>query len=394
MMIEETDITEQEFYEHFRIVADKGQTPLRIDRFLFDRMSNISRNRIQNAAVAGSILVNEAPVKSNYKVRPNDVISIVLPHPPHDKEICPENIPLNIVYEDDDLLIVNKTPNMVVHPGFGNFTGTLVHALLYHLNKDRLDKGFDESADKSFCESADKSSDKSSIKNSDKSSDKSSDKNSIKSSNKSSNKSSCEGDTPLKAPLLVHRIDKDTSGLLLVAKNEIAQTFLAKQFFEHTVERTYQALVWGDIEDPEGTITGNIDRSTKDRKIMAVFPDEDKGKHAVTHYKVLHRFGYVTLVECRLETGRTHQIRVHFKYIKHPLFADESYGGREIVKGTTFTRYKQFVENCFKILPRQALHAKTLGFVHPSTKKKMLFDSELPQDMSQVIEKWNKSNAF
>ncbi len=333
-MIENLENIEQEtdgddgLYEHFRIVVDKGQSPLRIDRFLSDKMYNISRNRIQNAADAGSILVNEKPVKSNYKVRPNDTVSIVLPHPPRDKEIEPENIPLDIVYEDEDLLVVNKAAGMVVHPGFGNFSGTLVHALLYYLGKH---------------------------------------------------------------PLLVHRIDKDTSGLLLVAKNEIAQTFLAKQFYEHKAERTYQALVWGDIEEGEGTITGNIDRSTKDRKVMAVFPDGDKGKHAVTHYKTLERFGYVTLVECRLETGRTHQIRAHFKYIKHPLFADEQYGGMDIVKGTNFTRYKQFVENCFKILPRQALHAKTLGFIHPATRKKMLFDSDLPQDMAGVIEKWRKN---
>jgi 23S rRNA pseudouridine1911/1915/1917 synthase len=323
-------VDEQEFYEHFRFVADKGQTPLRIDKFLFDRMAGVSRNRIQNAAAAGSILVNDSAVKSNYKVRPDDIISVVLPHPPRDKEICPENIPLDIVYEDDDLLVVNKAAGMVVHPGFGNFTGTLVHALYYHLNA---------------------------------------------------------------LPLLVHRIDKDTSGLLLTAKNEISQTSLAKQFFEHTAERTYQALVWGDIEEPDGTVTGNIDRSTKDRKMMAVYPDGDKGKHAVTHYTVIERFGYVTLVECRLETGRTHQIRTHFKYIKHPLFADELYGGMEIVKGTTFTRYRKFVENCFAIMPRQALHAKTLGFIHPTTKKKMLFDSALPPDMAQVLEKWRKYGA-
>jgi 23S rRNA pseudouridine1911/1915/1917 synthase len=323
--IEEDIADEQEMYEHFRFTADKGQTPLRIDKFLFDRMSGTSRNRIQNAAAAGSILVDDNPVKSNYKVRPGDIISIVLPHPPRDKEIYPENIPLNIIYEDNDLLIVNKAAGMVVHPGFGNFTGTLVHALYYHLQT---------------------------------------------------------------MPLLVHRIDKDTSGLLLVAKNEIAQTFLAKQFFDHTTERTYQALVWGDIEEPEGTIIGNIDRSAKDRKIMAVYPDGDKGKHAVTHYKVIERFGYVTLFECRLETGRTHQIRAHFKYIKHPLFADEAYGGMEIIKGTVFTRYKQFVENCFSIMPRQALHAKTLGFIHPTKKEKIIFDSELPQDMAQVIDKW------
>ncbi len=333
-MIESLENVEQEtdsedgLYEHFSISVDKGQSPLRIDKFLSDKMYNISRNRIQNAADAGCILVNEKPVKSNYKVRPNDIVSVVLPHPPRDKEIEPENIPLNIVYEDNDLLVVNKVAGMVVHPGFGNFSGTLVHALLYYLGNH---------------------------------------------------------------PLLVHRIDKDTSGLLLVAKNEIAQTFLAKQFYEHKTERTYQALVWGDIEEDEGTIIGNIDRSTKNRKIMAVFPDGDKGKYAVTHYKTLERFGYVTLVECRLETGRTHQIRVHFKYIKHPLFADEHYGGMDIVKGTNFTRYKQFVENCFKILPRQALHAKTLGFIHPTTKKKMLFDSELPQDMTEVIEKWRKN---
>jgi 23S rRNA pseudouridine1911/1915/1917 synthase len=348
-MVTEEDIDiadEQELYEHFHFIVDKGQALLRIDKFLFDRMSGTSRNRIQNAAAAGSILVNNNPVKSNYKVRPNDVISIVLPHPPRDKEIYPENIPLNIVYEDDDLLVVNKAAGMVVHPGFGNFTGTLVHALYYYLNADGNSSGSNSDV------------------------------------------------LPLRLPLLVHRIDKNTSGLLLVAKNEIAQTFLAKQFYEHTTERTYYALVWGDIEEPEGTIIGNIDRSLKDRKIMAVYPDGDKGKYAVTHYKVIERFGYVTLVECRLETGRTHQIRAHFKYIKHPLFADEAYGGMEIVKGTVFTRYKQFVENCFSIMPRQALHAKTLGFIHPTKKKKMIFDSELPQDMAEMVGKWQKIRTF
>lgn len=327
--IQEEDTEEEEaegLYEHFRVTADPGQTPLRLDKFLVDRLSGTARNRIQNAAKAGNILVNGIGEKSNYKVKPGDVVTLVLPHPPQHVDLAPENIPLDIVYEDEALLVVNKAPGMVVHPGFGNFTGTLVNALMYHLEGEK--------------------------------------------------------------PFLVHRIDKDTSGLLLVAKTEEAQTFLAKQFFEHSIERRYRALVWGNFEEEEGTVTGNIGRSVQDRKVMAVFPEGDKGKHAVTHYKVVERFGYVSLVECVLETGRTHQIRCHMRYIRHPLFNDATYGGNRILKGTTFTKYRQFVENCFDLLPRQALHAATLGFVHPLSRKQVHFESDMPSDMAAVLEKW------
>ncbi|HYW95074.1 MAG TPA: RluA family pseudouridine synthase [Bacteroidales bacterium] len=326
----------QELYEHYRIEVDKGQTPVRIDKFLVNRLENISRTRIQLAAEAGNILVSQNPVKPNYKVRPKDIISIVLPHPPREIEILPENIPVNIIYEDDDLLVVNKEPGMVVHPGVGNYTGTLVNALMYYLRDNPLFQS---------------------------------------------------GEV---RPGLVHRIDKDTSGLLVVAKNEMAVNRLARQFFEKTTKRTYQALVWGNMEEDEGTITGNIGRNPKDRKKMYVFADESEGKHAVTHYSVLEHFDYVNLVECRLETGRTHQIRVHFQFIKHPLFNDSDYGGNQILKGTTFTKYRQFIQNCFSILPRQALHAKSLGFKHPATGKDMFFDSSLPPDMTEVLEKWRR----
>ncbi len=321
-----------ELYEHFRFVVDKGQAQLRIDKYLFAKMENISRSRVQNSANAGNILVNGSAVKPNYKVKPLDVITIVLAHPPRDVEIYPEDIPINIVYEDQDILVVNKDAGMVVHPGHGNFNGTLQNALLFHLQK-----------------------------------------------------SDPSGET---RPFLVHRIDKDTSGILLVAKNELAQSKLARQFFYHTIRRTYHALVWGSLKEDEGTITGNIGRDVRNRLIMSVYADEDKGREAITHYKVVERFGYVSLVECRLETGRTHQIRVHFKHIGHPLFNDESYGGNEILKGTTFTKYKQFVQNCFKLMPRQALHAKSLGFVHPSDGREMYFESEYPADLAVVIEKW------
>lgn len=327
---EGTDDDEDEeasgMYEHFRVVVDAGQSPLRMDKFLVDRLPGTARNRIQNAAKAGCILVNGKAEKSNYKVKPRDIVTLVLPNPPQHVDLEPENIPIDVVYEDEDVLIVDKAPGMVVHPGFGNFTGTLVNALMYHLKGEK--------------------------------------------------------------PFLVHRIDKDTSGLLLVAKTEEAQTFLAKQFFDHTIDRKYRALVWGNFNEEEGTVTGNIGRSIQDRKVMAVFPEGDKGKHAVTHYRVVERFGYVTLVECVLETGRTHQIRCHMKYIKHPLFNDATYGGDRILKGTTFTKYKQFVENCFDLLPRQALHAATLGFVHPRTHERVLFESPMPSDMEAVLEKW------
>ncbi len=324
----------QELYEHHRIVIDPGQEPLRIDKFLFNRIVNVSRNKIQTAASAGNILINDKPVKSNYKVRPGDVVSVILTHPPREVEILPEDLLLEVVYEDEDVIVVNKAPGMVVHPAHANYTGTLLNALAGYFQKSgakEVENGFG---------------------------------------------------------YLVHRIDKDTSGLLLVAKNELAQTRLAKQFFGHSVERMYQALVWGDFEENEGTIDGNIGRHPKDRRQMIVFPDGSYGKPAITHYKVKERLGYVTLVECRLETGRTHQIRAHFKYIGHPLFNDERYGGNIILKGTTFTKYRQFVQNCFKILPRQALHAMTLGFVHPVSGKMLRFVSSLPEDMQMVIEKW------
>ncbi|MDP4208484.1 MAG: RluA family pseudouridine synthase [Bacteroidota bacterium] len=323
-----------ELYEHFRFTADRGQSLLRVDKFLSARIENSTRTKVQNAADSGNIFVNGKPVKSNYKVKPLDVVTVVMPHPRREIELIPQDIPINIIYEDDDLLMVNKNPGMVVHPGYGNYTGTLVNALAFHLKDNPL---------------------------------------------------FAAGDM---RPGLVHRIDKDTSGILVVAKNELAMNKLASQFFHRTTDRKYIALVWGDLKEDEGTITGNIGRNPRDRKQMYVFEDGSDGKHAVTHYKVLERLGYVNLVECKLETGRTHQIRVHFKYIGHPLFNDELYGGSEILKGTTFSKYKQFVQNCFKILPRQALHAKSLAFEHPASGKWMSFDSDLPDDMQQVIERW------
>jgi len=324
-----------ELFEHHRIVVDPGQEALRIDKFLFNRIENVSRNKIQQAAKAGNILVNEKAVKSNYNIRPNDVISVVMAYPPRDVEIFPEDIPLEIVYEDEDVIVINKQAGLVVHPGHANYTGTMLNALMHYfeVTKANVENSFG---------------------------------------------------------YLVHRIDKDTSGLILVAKNEDAQTKLAKQFFDHSVERAYRALVWGEPAEESGTITGHIGRSLKDRRVMTVFPDGEYGKDAVTHYTTIQKFGYVTLLECRLETGRTHQIRAHFKFIGHPLFNDERYGGDQILKGTTFTKYKQFVQNCFKIIPRQALHARTLGFVHPATGKKMAFTSDYPSDMVQVLDKWEK----
>lgn len=337
MSEEEIEIPEeeQELYEHHRFTVDKGQCLLRIDKFLMNRLESVSRSKVQAAANAGNILVNTKPVKSNYKVKPNDVISIVLAQPPREIELIPENIPLQIVYEDDDIILIHKEAGMVVHPGYGNYTGTMVNALIYHFQQSSKVK------------------------------------------------------EDLK-PYLVHRIDKNTSGIILVAKNELAQAKLAKDFFNHTIQRKYNALVWGDFKEDEGTITGNIGRNPKDRKVMCVFPEGDNGRVAITHYKVLERFGYITLIECQLETGRTHQIRVHMKYAGHPLFNDETYGGNYILKGTTFAKYKQFIDNCFKILPRQALHAKSLGFKHPITEKELFFNSELPSDMQTVIEKWRK----
>ena len=322
-----------ELYEHIRIVVDKGQTLERIDTFLTNHIQNISRNRVQNAAKAGNILVNEKAVKQNYKVKPNDVISIVFSYPPRETDIKPQQIPLKIVYEDDDVIVINKQAGLVVHPGHGNFDGTLLNGLAYHFEQTHQN-----------------------VEN--------------------------------KFGYLVHRIDKDTTGLLLVAKNETAQAILARQFFEHNIHRRYDALVWGDFNEDEGIIEGNIGRSVNDRRKMAVYPNGDYGKEAITHWHVLERFGYVTLNEYRLETGRTHQIRVHSQYIGHPLFNDATYGGDMILKGTTFSKYKQFIDNCFKIIPRHALHAKELGFVHPTTGKPMMFVSELPDDMVQVLEKW------
>ncbi len=332
--IENLSSENQTMYEHYRFIADKGQNMLRIDKFLSVRIEGISRNRIQQAAEAGCILVNNEPVKSNYRVKPLDVISIMMDKPRHELEIIPEDIPLDIVYEDDDLIVVNKKPGMVVHPGHGNYTGTLVNAIAYHLKYNE----------------------------------------------------SINIDDPRLG--LVHRIDKDTSGLLLIAKTPDAKTKLSVQFFNKTTKRQYVALVWGNVEKDEGRIEGNIGRDPKDRMLMRVFPEGDQGKTAVTHYKVLERFGYVTLVQCRLETGRTHQIRVHMKYIGHTLFNDERYGGNEILRGTNFVKYKQFVYNCFVACPRQCLHAQTLGFVHPRTGDEMFFESNIPEDMEEVIKKW------
>ncbi|HXC06447.1 MAG TPA: RluA family pseudouridine synthase [Bacteroidia bacterium] len=347
-MSEEIDLPEeeQELFEHFRLQVDKGQAMLRIDKFLMHRLEKATRTRIQYAAEAGNILVNGKAVKSSYKVKPDDIIQIVLPHPPREIELIPQNIPINITYEDDDLIIVNKDPGMVVHPGYGNYTGTLVNALVYHFQQlpvHKLKKGEE-----------------------------------------------AEG---IPRPGLVHRIDKNTSGILVIAKNERSLTRLSKKFFDRDLDRLYVALVWGDMKEDEGTITGNLGRSLQDRKIMTVFPKGDMGKHAVTHWKVLERFGYVTLIQCKLETGRTHQIRAHLRYIGHPLFNDDTYGGDKILKGTTFQKYRMFIENCFKLMPRQGLHAKSLGFKHPTSGKYMLFESEIPADMEAVLKKWRTYTA-
>lgn len=323
-----------ELFEHFRFKADPGQSSLRVDKFLSNYMEGTSRSRIQSAANAGNILANDVAIKPNYKVKPGDIISIVLPHPPRKLELIPEDIPLNIAFEDEDVIVVNKAPGMVVHPGYGNYTGTMVNALMYHLKDNELFSSGEE------------------------------------------------------RPGLVHRIDKNTSGLLVVAKNVTALNKLASQFYNKTSTRTYNALVWGDMKEDEGTITGNIGRNPKNRKLMHLFPEGDQGKVAVTHYKVLERLGYVNLVECRLETGRTHQIRVHFQSLGHPLFNDPEYGGDTVIRGTTFTKYKQFVHNCFELIPGQALHAKTLGFVHPGTEEEVSFDSELHPGFAEVLRKW------
>jgi len=335
-MIEEEFQEEQddELFEHHRIVADKGQALVRIDKFLMDRLPNVTRTKIQGGIHDGFVLVNDKPVKPNYKIHPNDVVTISFPEPPRDNEVVPENIPLNIVFEDQHLLVVNKPAGMVVHPAYQNWSGTLVNALAYHFQ----------------------------------------------------NLPQLPGNTG--KPGLVHRIDKDTSGLLVIAKTEPVMTALAKQFFDHTIERTYWAIVWGVPDPPTGTINVNIGRSLKDRRQTTAFPEGDMGRHAITHYKLLQDFRYVSLVECKLETGRTHQIRAHMKYIGHTLFNDAMYGGDQVLKGTVFSKYKQFVENCFSIIPRQALHAKTLGFVHPVTKEQIRFESELPEDFKMALEKW------
>lgn len=329
------DNTNDDLYEHYKFVADKGQQPLRVDKYLMNKVENATRNKIQKAAKDGNIFVNDIAVKSSYKVKGNDVVTVLFEHPPYEYLLVPEDIPIDIVYEDDDLLVVNKPAGMVVHPGHGNYSGTLINALTFHFNNLP---------------------------------------------NNSSNR-----------PGLVHRIDKDTSGLLVIAKTEEAMTHLSKQFFNKTTQREYIALVWGNVEGDEGTVEGHIGRHPKNRLQNTVFLGEEaevKGKPAVTHYKVIERLGYVTLLSCRLETGRTHQIRVHMKHIGHTLFNDERYGGEKILKGTTFSKYKQFVENCFKVLPRQALHARTLGFIQPRTGKLLKFEAPIPNDIEACLVKW------
>ncbi len=322
---------DDDLFEHHRIVVDKGQGVMRIDKFLFDRLEKTSRTRIQDACDRNFVKVGGKPVKSSYKIKPLDLVTIELPYPIRELEMVAENIPIEILYEDDEIVILNKQANMVVHPGHGNYTGTLVNALMYHFQN-----------------------------------------------------------LPIRSdahPGLVHRLDKNTTGVMVIAKTDAALTNLSKQFYERTIERRYVALVWGDVKE-DGTVTGNTGRSLRDRKVFTVFPDGEHGKHAVTHYKVLERLGYVTLVECKLETGRTHQIRVHMKHIGHTLFGDFEYGGDQILKGTTFAKYKQFIHNCFQILPRQALHARSLGFHHPKTGEWMQFENDLPEDMKTILEKW------
>ncbi len=326
----------EELYEHHKFIVDKGQEVVRIDKFLMDKIANTSRNKIQIAAKNGNILVNKVEVKQNYKVKPSDEITVVFPYPAREIELIPQDIPLDIVFEDEHLIVINKASNMVVHPGYGNYKGTLVNALVFHFDNLPM-----------------------------------------------------RNDAFYGRPGLVHRLDKHTTGIMVVAKTESALTNLAKQFYDRTTDRRYQALVWGNVEQDFGTIVGNIGRSLKNRKMMTVFPDGDFGKHAVTHYTVLKRYGLVTLVECKLETGRTHQIRAHMKFIGHPLFNDLEYGGDQIVRGTTNSKYKQFIDNCFRLLPGQALHAKTLGFDHPETGERLFFDSELPQGYKDILSKWH-----
>ncbi len=342
--IEDLGIDEsQTLYEHHNIKVEKGQVMLRIDKFISTRIANSTRTKIQNSCDVGNVLVNGKPVKSNYKIKPFDEISIVFSVPPRDVEVVPENIPLNIVFEDEYIVLVNKEPGMVVHPAYGNYRGTLVNALAYRFQ------------------------------------------NLPKTTTKLNN------DLYLERPGLVHRIDKNTSGIIIIAKTEMAMVKLAKEFFDRTMHRKYIAIVWGDLKNDTGTITANVGRNLKNRKVMDTFPtDSELGKHAVTHYTVLERFGYITFIECKLETGRTHQIRVHFKSIGHPLFNDNEYGGDIILKGINSTKYKQFIQNCFQILPRHALHAKTLGITHPATGEKLFFDSEIPADMQALLDKWRK----
>ncbi len=334
--LEGSEEKEDELYEHYRFVADKGQTPIRLDKFLMDRIQNSTRSRIQAAIEAGSVQLNDVETKNSYKIKPGDVVRVLLSQPPRIGVVLPENIPLDIVYEDDDLLVVNKAAGMVVHPAFANYSGTLVNALTYHFQN--LPTGRNGTG----------------------------------------------------RPGLVHRIDKDTSGLLVIAKTEYAMAHLAKQFFDHSIERTYIAIVWGEPDKMEGTVNVHLGRSMRDRRIVDPYPDKSQGKHAITHYKVLKPMYYISQIQCNLETGRTHQIRAHMKYIGHPLFNDETYGGAKIVKGTTFAKYAQFVENCFKVLPRQALHAKSLGFIHPTTKEKMQFETPLPDEFTQLLDKWER----
>ena len=337
-ILEEAEEERQEFFEHYKYISDKGQQLLRVDKFLLARIENTSRTKIQNAADAGNILVNGKTVKSNYRVKPADEVSVVMPYPPREIELIAENIPLDIVFEDDQIIILNKPVGLVVHPGYGNYTGTLVNALLYHFE------------------------------------------------NLPTN-----GDASIR-PGLVHRLDKNTSGIMVVGKTEFAMTHLAKQFFDRTISRKYNALVWGEPKTPEGTIIGNVGRSVKDRKVMAVFPpDSEHGKHAVTHYKMLKKFSYISLLECKLETGRTHQIRVHMQHIGHPLFNDGEYGGEKILKGLPTANYKKFIHNCFELIPGQALHAKTLELTHPKTGERLFFDSEIPEALQKIMEKFERA---
>jgi 23S rRNA pseudouridine1911/1915/1917 synthase len=326
----EETIEEQDLFEHYRFVADKGQEPMRLDKFLTMRIENATRTKVQKGIEVGSVLVNQRQVKSNYQIKPTDIVTVVLPNPPRNPELIAENIPINIVYEDESLVLINKNAGMVVHPGYNNYSGTLVNALLFHISK--LPEYSDEMR-----------------------------------------------------PGLVHRIDKDTSGLILVAKSETALVHLAKQFYDHSINRIYNALVWGDVKNDNGTVVGNISRDLKDRRLSAVFEDPAIGKHAVTHYKVLERFGFCTLIECKLETGRTHQIRAHMKHFGLTLLADDAYGGIKILAHSKLPKYESFIQNCFEIMSRQALHARTLGFVHPETKKQLDFNSELPSDFSDVL---------